>query len=68
MSYDDAKKATARANDINNAARRFHTASRRDQEQIMKELKEKTGSAKGAEKAIREAGGGSGALKRFFGR
>lgn len=67
MSYEDAKEAAKRANAINSRARRFHEAPRKEQEEILKELKEKTGSDRGAERAIRDAGGGS-ALGRFFGR
>lgn len=67
MGYEDRKKAAERANAINNKARRFHEAGRREQKKILEELESDTGSSRSAEKAIRDAGGGS-ALGRFFGR
>lgn len=67
MGYEDAKKATERANRINNKARAFHEGSRKKQEEILKELERETGSSRAAQKAIKEVGGGS-ALGRFFGR
>lgn len=69
MSWGDAKKGAARANEVNSKARRFHEAGRGEQERILKDLEDMTGSSKGAERAIRDAGGaGSSALRKFFNR
>lgn len=69
MGWGEAKDKAAKANQVNSKARRFHEAGRSEQERLLDELKDLTGSQKGAENAIKDAGGaGRTALRKFLGR